>query len=978
MTKIVQDSLGFLWLGTTDGLNRFDGQNFVVYRNIAGDSTSLPNNIINDLCVDAKDRVWVATNGGLCYYTFSDDIFHLVEFNDTLEKIDRHRIHAVALASEDRIWFATKTLIHLWKEDQQVRTFPPMVAETLTTSYLYEDAHRQLWVGTNDSLYAYDPNSQRALRTRVTSAFSLQNNLTATIHPIIPYRGDTLLMGSWYGGVHKVVRDGEHINCIAIDDPMETDPKKYIVRGMCRRQDGYYWVGTYGDGVALLDASSSRFINQFHADPENEKSLGSDYVNNVFTDASGILWVGTSLGMDKFDPLTQKFVSVAVPAGSDEFSVYRLPRSITEDRSDHQWLWITVSGVGLFHYNTLTRKFVLFHHDPEQPGSLPDNVVYTLFYDHKGRIWLGTASGLCSFDPQKRVFERITLPGSVQPKAVHVILQDNNGTYWFATSSGGVCAYDEARNETRSYTYDENNRNSLPDNRVFCMLCDHQDNIWVGTQNRGLCRLNPESGEFDFFEHNKSDPHTIPDDGIYDLYEDSQGHLWIATENGLADMDLQDFSIINYSTRDGLCNNVISAMIPDREGNLWLATYNGLSRFEPNGRTFKNYYEHDGLPTNNLSGALYCASDGVLYLGSGSMITFFQPEMMLTNLRVPPVVITNFKVFDRERAVQRNQGSLLPLDLSYHDNMITFDFAALNFTNAALNQYAYRLEGFDDQWIYCGHKQSATFTNLDGGTYVFHVKAANNDGIWNEEGATVTLIVHPPYWRTWWFYLSCALAFAGVLYGAYRFRINQLLKLQQIRTRISRDLHDDIGSTLSSINMVSSMAAVAGPDEKRSIDLFRTISSASSQAMELMSDIVWSINPKNDRMEMIIIRMRQYASEILEAAQIAFTLEVDEASQRLSLPIEHRKDFYLIFKEAVNNIAKYSGATNAVISLMVRNGRLQLQLTDNGVGFDSSAVYEGNGLKNMRARAAQLNGDIDIVSTPKTGTVIILSIPISP
>ncbi|MEO6133487.1 MAG: triple tyrosine motif-containing protein, partial [Saprospiraceae bacterium] len=316
--------------------------------------------------------------------------------------------------------------------------------------------------------------------------------------------------------------------------------------------------------------------------------------------------------------------------------------------------------------------------------------------------------------------------------------------------------------------------------------------------------------------------------------------------------------------------------------------------------------------------------------------------------------------------------------LSYKENMITFDFAALNFTNSILNQYAYKLEGFNEDWIHSGNKQSATFTNLDGGTYTFRVKAANNDGVWNEIGTEVVLIVDPPYWKTWWFYLLCVLFIAGVLYALYRFRINQILKLQHIRMRISRDLHDDIGSTLSSINMMSSMAGAVNDSEKKSSDLFQTISSASRQALELMNDIVWSINPKNDKMEMIIIRMRQYASEMLEAAQIPFTIEMDDACKQIILPIEKRKDFYLIFKEAINNLAKYSNANKVDIRLHYVNRLLALLISDDGHGFDPSADQKGNGLKNMKARAEMLRGDLNISSKPGAGTTIALNIPVTP
>ena len=978
VTHITQDHYGFLWLGTTDGLNRFDGRNFITYRNIPGDTTSLTNNIINDFCVDRSGRVWVATNGGLCYYDFSDNAFHPIEFNNAQEKIDRHRVHAVREAMDGGIWFATKTLLHKWEQNKPVITIPIPPSEALTIKYLLADQHHQVWIGTSTSIIVYNELTKKFIEEKVDSPFSIENNFTVTVHPIIPFASDTFLIGTWYGGLQKVYLSGDSIERILYTDKTETDSRKHIVKGISMSKPGFWWIGTYGTGLSLLDAGTGNFIDHFHHNPSDSRSLSNDYIYDVFTDASGILWIGTNAGLDKFDPLTQQFKSISIPAASDELSVYRLPGSILEDPDDPEKLWITVSGAGLFSYNRLTNQFKLYNHDERNPSSLPSNTVYTFYRDHKGRNWVGVRSGLCLFDQASEKFIIPVLPGNIMPQGVHEILQDRDHSFWLATYSNGVYHYDEAAGKVIAYQYDELDPNSLPDNRVFCMMSDHDGNIWIGTQNRGLCRLDPSTGKFTYFVHDRKNPGTIPDNGVYDLYEDENQHLWIATENGLAEMDLRDFSIKNYSTKDGLCNNDIFSITPDRQGHLWLATNNGLSKFDPSTPFFKNYFIHDGLPTNRVDGSVCCTTDGTLYFGTTGMISFCEPENMKMNKRVPPVVITNFKIFDQQAPVMRNKDMLQPIRLSYKENMITFDFAALNFTNSILNKYAYKLEGFNADWIECGNKQSATFTNLDGGTYTFRVKAANNDGVWNETGTHVLVVVNPPYWETWWFYLLCVLVVAGILYAIYRFRINQILRLQQIRMRISRDLHDDIGSTLSSINMISSMANKSEAAGKKPSELFQTISFASRQAMELMNDIVWSINPKNDRMEMIIIRMRQYASEILEAAHIPFALEMDDECKQIILPIEKRKDFYLIFKEAINNLAKYSNADKANIELKYASHKLTLLITDNGKGFEVTDKSQGNGLKNMKARADMLKGNFAIRSTPGEGTSIKLDIPATP
>jgi len=986
VTDIVQDQYGFLWLGTTDGLNRFDGKNFVVYRNISSDTASLYNNIINSLAVDQTGKIWAATNGGLCYYDFADDSFHRIKLNNNPEKIDKYRVHAVTIDKENSIWFATKTYFHHRKKDHEIKSYPLPVQENLSIVHLHAGDDNRVWIGTNTStLYLFDTEKQKFIHATISSSFSLASNLLVNINPVVPYKKDTMLIGTWYAGMQKVYYDGSSIRNIYVNDPLDSDKRKHIVTGITRGNDDRWWVGTYGSGISFLDENSNELSKHIRHDPADPNSLGSDYINDIYTDAAGITWIGTINGLDKFDALAQQFQTVAIPEFDQKFSVYRTASSIIDDANDpqKQWMWITVSGFGLLHYNRVTNNFRLFAHDENNPNSLPDNRARALFYDNKGRLWVGMSTGVCIFDEANEKFNISPLSTSIIPQNVNKIFQDRRGRYWFSSSRNGVYCYDESSRKMTSWKYVEGNPRSLPDDHVFCMLEDHSGKIWIGTQNNGLCRLDPETDEFIYFMNDKKNPNSLPDNGIYDLYEDSDKHLWIATENGFAEMDLNDFSFKIYTTKNGLSNNDVFSITKDNRNHLWLSTNNGISDFDQVNGTFKNYFTSSGLPANRIDGAAYCSSDGTLFFGSRAAIISCHPQNMKVNMRIPPVVITGFKIFDKPVAIMRKDNILQPIHLSYRQNMITFDFAALNYSNPNLNRYAYKLEGFDDGWIDCGNKQSATYTNLDGGDYTFHVKAANNDGVWNNEGVNVRLSISPPYWRTWWFYLLCLAATGSAFYAIYRIRINQFMKLQQVRARIARDLHDDVGSTLSSIKMISSMANVNATQGKENSTLFKTISSASEEAMELMSDIVWSVNPENDRMEMVLIRMRQYASEMLEAAGISFTLDMDENCNQILLPVERRKDFYLIFKEAINNLAKYSEAKNARIKVSCNGKILCLVVKDNGVGFRSDPMKNeqfkaGNGLKNMQTRAAQLKGEINVMSGQGDGTTVTLKVPLAP
>jgi ligand-binding sensor domain-containing protein/two-component sensor histidine kinase len=977
VTLIAQDHYGFLWLGTRDGLNRFDGRNFIVFRNIPGDASSLPNNIINSIFIDSRNRIWVATNGGLAYYDFADDVFHPVEYDVTQEKLDRHRVHAVAEGTDHSIWFATRTILHQWNEDGNVTSYPLSTPGDLLIKHLFIDQHDRKWIGYNDGILVFDHRTNKTIDGRLQSEFTSANKLPITVHPIRHYQGDTLLTGSWYAGLQKVFITGDTVLGISFPDDSHADLRRHIVTGMAKGNDAWWWIGTYGSGLSWWDSSTGRFTQHFMHNPSDAKSLSDNYINDVFRDASGIIWIGTAKGLDKFDPLTQQFKSVAIPLSSQQFSVYRLANTIVEDKHNPDWLWLCVSGAGLYHYNRKSGEFRLYRIDDRSSAQIANNF-YCFYYDHLDRIWIGSRTGLHFFNPKMGTFHPAPLKGDRNVEGVHTIAQDRQKRFWMGTLSSGVYCYDEQLNELTAYRYEEGNDNSLRDNKVFCLLVDRSDKIWIGTQNRGLARYDPVTKKFTFFEHDKKDSGSLADNGIYDLYEDEQHQLWLGTESGFSRMNLKDLTFHNYYTRDGLSNNTVFSITADNKRNLWLGTNNGLSQFDPHIERFRNYYSNDGLPNNRIDGEVVYTSDHTLCLGTPGMITFCQPDKMKTNMHVPMVVITDISILGKKTQAMRTNEMLQPIHLSHKQNMITFNFAALSFTNAFLNRYAYKMEGFDDDWRDAGNNQTATYTNLNGGTYTFRVKAANNDGTWNHEGTYATVIVHPPFWRTWWFYALCALGLGTILYTYYRIRINQLIRLQNIRTRIARDLHDDIGSTLSSINIISSMADRVSPSETKSSELFHTISNASGQAMDLMSDIVWSINPGNDKLEMIIIRMRQYASEILEAAGIDFVIEMNEADKNILLPLEIRKDFFLIFKEAINNLAKYSRATKAIIRLKFTHHVIHLYIEDNGVGFDPDQVHSGNGLKNMKSRAMQMKSHMILSSKPGEGTRIELSVPLTP
>jgi ligand-binding sensor domain-containing protein/two-component sensor histidine kinase len=976
--KIVQDQLGFIWLGTSDGLFRYDGKTFKVFRNKLGDSTSIANNIINDLCVHPNGRIWIASNGGLCYYDYSDNYFHQVTLPENLEEADRYRVHSVITDYFGQIWFTTKTSAHQLSDDCHISQSLKL---PFTTNYsitkIYPDHHNRCYIGTNHGvLVRIDLCTGHVQSLRIESRESVRLNLLTTIMEISPYVADTLLIASWYGGLHKVYFTDSSEISIPISNSLENDLQKNVVTGIAMVKPDLWWAVTQGSGIFFFDPVHECYLKQIKHNNLNPTGLSDNYISDVFVDNSGIIWIGTDDGLNKYDRLSHQFFSLSIPVQKMENSIYRRPSCILEDINDEQgkYLWITVPGVGLFHYD---RKQHSFEYTPliySNKTSEVENRVYDMCYNEANQLVLSLASGIYYYNEKVKKLDPF-FSGSVgNVTNVRELLQDKKGNYWFTVATNGIYKYMPEVDTLIHYSYQPDNPNSLPDNSVFCVMEDHDGFIWIGMQNRGLSRLNPNDGKFLHFEHRKMQARTLPDNNVNDLYEDSAHYLWIATENGLARLNPARNEFKIFTTSEGLSNNDIFFITPDKTGRLWLGTNNGLCVLNPADGSIINYSQMDGLPTNRIDGATLCCSDGALYFGTTSMISGCNPYSLVKNKRNPKVYITGLKVHGEEISLSRNSYKLKDVHLNYNENNFSAEFIALNYTNSAKNKYAYILEGYDNHWMYCGGLTTSTYTNLSGGRYTFRVKAANNDGVWSSTDDTLVIFIQPPFWSTWWFYMAVALSLFLLIYVYFKIKIRQILNLQRLRLDIARDLHDDVGSTLSSIHMTSSMPEQLIKSGKNQHEVFEIIQSASRKAMEMMNDIVWSIKPENDKPEMMLNRMRQFASEILEPAGIEFRFDVEVKSYSIFVPLRIRKDLFMIFKEALNNLAKYSKANLANIRLVLEKSELKLSIEDNGIGFDKLSIQKGNGLKNMAERARAIGATYNLDTGPDQGTRIELNL----
>ena len=512
--------------------------------------------------------------------------------------------------------------------------------------------------------------------------------------------------------------------------------------------------------------------------------------------------------------------------------------------------------------------------------------------------------------------------------------------------------------------------------------------IWMATVD-GLIHFDPAEGTFSEYRHDPKDATSLPSDMIFSLCPDPtdpQNLLWVGTEGeGMALLDKRTGACQRYSSRQGLPNNVIYGILPDREGNLYLSTNVGLVRFDPRTGTSVLFTSEDGLPGNEFnrySSAL--GPDGRIHFEGMEGGVVFDPAALngapggsATHITGVLNMNTPLPVFVTEDGVWTNGSRGRELTLPYDTRMLTLGFSVMDHTAPAKNQYRYRMSGLYEEWVRNGASNRATFTNLDPGHYTFQVQGRNSAGVWDKEGATLSIVITPPWWGTWWFRSLVVLAVAGLLYAFYRYRLARALEVVSVRDRIARDLHDEIGSTLSSVALYSTVARnKAGDRVPEANAMLDRITESTTEVMEAMNDIVWAVNSKNDDMAQVVQRMRAFGVAITEAAGMQLKLEVEPGVQALTLDMAQRRDLYLIFKEAVNNAVKYGQAGTVRVSLARAAGRVQLVVEDDGVGFEPDAPSSngtgGNGLPNMRRRAREMGGELTIASVPGTGTRISL------
>jgi signal transduction histidine kinase/ligand-binding sensor domain-containing protein/CheY-like chemotaxis protein len=788
VTSIVQDRRGFLWFGTQDGLNRYDGYSFKIFRHNPRSPTSLSNNSVLALLEDQQGYLWVGTDGGLNRFDPAAETFTRYRHDSTrTNSLSHDRVTALALDPHDQLWIGTSGA-GLNRLDPATQTFTRFVhrpGQALGLSsndvkHVCIDRTGVVWVGTYEGLNRYDPATRRWQVYRHDPA----NPASLSADRVLVVRPDAkgfVWVGTEGGGLNRFDPHKQTFTRYQ-HGPGQTNlvPNNDII-SLENDHQGNLWVGTTNGGASVIHPDRRSATFHPHS-PAQSGGLNNGSVYAIYCDVQGNLWLGTYTGGVNF-----------LHGGPSKFTLYRHDRvnsnslshnnvlSISEDADGD--LLLGTDGGGLNVFNRRQNQFRTFRHDPANPSSVGSDYVMAVYTDRDGRVWVGSYKGaLKVFDKKTGRFETPAFDLAVRGApygTVCRIFQDRKGYLWFGTLEAGVSRYHPATGELRHFRHDPTNRRSLSGNLVQTIYEDRQGQLWIGTTGNGLNRFLEKSLTFRHYRHDPARPGSLSDDRVNAVHQDAAGRLWVATGGGLNCLDSRTNTFRVYREAEGLPNDVIHALLEDAQGTLWLTTNKGLSAFDPRTRTFTNYRVNEGLQGSAFNrGAAYQSTQGEFFFGGTNGFNSFRPSRMRRNPYVPPVYLTDFQVFNQSvrpnetgSPLSRSISETEELTLEPEQSVISFEFAALNYMLPEYNQYAYKLEGFDPDWNYVSSPRKATYTNLDPGVYVFRVKASNNDGVWNEEGTALMLTVRPPFWHTWWFRALLVSLVAGVVYAAFRIRV---------------------------------------------------------------------------------------------------------------------------------------------------------------------------------------------------------------
>ena len=786
---IFQDSYGYLWFGTGDGINQYNGYDFKVYKHNINNKNSLTNNTINVIYEDKNGKLWIGTQSGINLYNREQDNFFQFPLLQNTYISDFYELKNGFLIVLTHSGFfiidpVKQVIIQSIDSSDPSHGLPHNKLDVIL-----KDRNGDLWITTRGGLCLLDTLNYtfRTYRHDPSNPRSLAGN---TIRSMIMDSQGRIWIGTNTMGLSLMdfnPNDPDKIEFINFRHrPRNTNSiSSGAVLSLLEDRNGNLWIGTENGGLNMLPLSHLNLKNvqftHYRYDITDPSSISSNSIHAIYEDHTGTIWIGTfGGGINFYSKLMHKFKHYRY--------IYNVKNTLNNNiinaiYDEGNRLWIGTEG-GLNVLNKKSGTFRYYTHNPLDKHSIGSNAILCIFRDSRHNMWIGTWSGgLNLFHEKKGTFTRFLHDpndkNSIGGNSIFSIIEDRDGLIWIATMDGGLNCYDYKTGYFKSYRSDENDPTSLSNDWTRDLYESHLGEIWVSTTT-AVDIFNKHKGTFYHINHNPEDPNSITYNGAIVFFEDSRHQIWLGTEDGLNCFNRRDSTFTHFLQTDGLPNDAIKGICEDNHGNLWISTNNGISKFIrgvdlPEKPVFKNYSIDDGLQGVEFTRrACNRGKDGTLYFGGNNGFNSFHPDSIFDNPYVPEIVLTKLFIFNREAEIgeenspiEKHISMLDEITLKYNNSVFSIEYAALNYLAPYQNQYAFKLTGFDNDWNYVGTQRLATYTNLNPGEYVFHVKGSNNDGIWNQKGTSIKVHIKPPFWLTAWFQISAlvviiALIFLGV------------------------------------------------------------------------------------------------------------------------------------------------------------------------------------------------------------------------
>lgn len=1003
---ILQDSRGFMWFGTQHGLNRFDGLEMQHFYQNPFDSTTLSQDDIRFLFEDSRHQLWVGVRHGLNRF---DPVHHeFIRYDSLFAETNSPLSQQITGIAEDAwqtLWISTFNGI--WRFMPHGNTYKTkyFLVDSTNSNQMTKgsvasikaDQEGNIWLGTAKGLY----------QVVVKNPHTQPEKQNLRFIPVLLPEQPAQLAEDEYFPIHHVFYDRNNVLWTSSGKRLyKLDPKQkkwvqltrspeeqqYQPTAMLVDRFGDLWIGTAGSGIFRYQCVDNHLILKTHISENTnaEKGLKSNFITVLYESNhpdEDLIWIGTrEAGAQWYSRSKNSFRQWDQILAKNQTSGATAFFGICTD--SYGYLWVGTYD-GLFRIDCKTNEYKKYLMNPQKR---PMNAHQTILEDSRRTLWVGSNQGLFRYDRRRDEFTSVPLPEhrGVQPLIMR-LSEDHQGNIWVGTNSYLLRMENKGDGQISLKQMAANQQN-VNFQSVGAITEDIEGNFWIGTQ-QGLFCYSPKTNEFKQFKNNPKDPKSLIDNWILNVYCAEDGQIWVCSPRGLSKLiwDNGKATFKHYTEKEGLPNSFVYGILPDKRNRLWLSTNAGLSCFNPKTEQFRNYDSNDGLGSREFnSGAFHLSKDGEMFFGGLGVLVSFFPEKMIENQHLPATAITAFRKWEEEIPMHQVFAEDGSIRLNYKDDLLSFNLAALDFTNPSKNEFAYRLKGWQDNWAYIGNRRNISFTHLAPGDYVLEVKSANNQGRWNEDKIlSVLIFIKPPFWQTWWFYTLAALLTGTLVISAYRYRVQmkvqravelERVKLEEnerVRKLAAQDLHDEFGNTLTRISLLTELIKAKSLNGNGEVgSLLTKISDNANRMYQGTKDFIWAINPEHDSFYEVAIRLKDFGEDAFDTTGINFQVNgIDERLKAITLPMGTSRHLVMLFKEAISNTLKHAQASEVCLQFVVENEQMQIVWKDNGIGFESTKANNGNGLQNMHSRAKRIGGKVIIESCPENGTKVIVALP---